>query len=106
MGFVLRPDENAEAEAAGGGSHSEIVLRNLLAGGRELGKNIGVVLRGEGAERFDPGDFADRFQTGSAFAGAGSVLGQADTHQGFGPNHGRENDFLVRRDGLENGRVL
>lgn len=106
MGFVLGPDENAEAEAAGGGGHREIVLRNLLAGGRELGKNIGVVFRGEGAERFDPGDFADCFQTCPAFAGAGGVFGQADTHQSFGPNHSRENDLLVRRDGLEDGRVV
>ena len=106
MSFVLGPDENAEAEAAGGGGHSEIVLRNLLAGDRELGKNIGIVFRGEGAEWFDPGDLADRFQTGPPFTGAGGVLGQTDSHQRFGPNYGGENDFLVRRDGLEVGRVL
>ena len=54
----------------------------------------------DGAERFDPGDFADSFQAGPTVAGAGGVLGQANSHKGFGPNHGRENDFLVRRDGF------
>jgi hypothetical protein len=106
VGFVLGPDENAEAEAAGGGGHGEIVLRNLLAGGRELGKYIGVVFRGEGTKRFDPSDFTNRFQAGPAFAGAGSILGQADTHQGFGPNHSGEDDFLVRGDGFKEGGVF
>ena len=106
VGFVLGPDENPEAEAAGGGGHGEVVLRNLLAGGRELGKYIGVVFRGKGAERFDPGNLPDSLQAGPTFAGAGGVLGQANSHKGFGPNHGRENDFLVRRDGFKEGGVF
>ena len=106
VGFVLGPDENPEAEAAGGGGHGEVVLRNLLAGGRELGKNIGVMFGGEGAERFDPGDFADSFQAGPTFAGAGGVLGQTNPYEGFSPNHSGEDDFLVRGDGFKEGGVF
>jgi hypothetical protein len=104
--IIFGSDENAEPKTSGSGGHGQVVLRDFLAGSGELGEDIGIVFRGEGTEWFDPGDLADRFQTGPPFTGAGGILGQADSHEGFGPNHGGENDFLVRRDGPEDGRIL